>query len=87
MVLTVYRDTDARLVSGICLKDYEEAQILGAHISSYNATCSAFSFDKLFKELCRAGLLICDVDQVFSVGHSLIRRHPDAVQVRRLMQP
>ena len=41
-------------------------RLVDMRISSYNATRSAFSFDKLFKELCRAGLPICDVDQVFS---------------------
>ncbi|CAJ1344511.1 unnamed protein product [Effrenium voratum] len=49
-------------------------------IDSYDATRSAFSFGRLFKELCRTGLPVCDIDQTFSVGYSLLHRHADAQQ-------
>ncbi|CAJ1440987.1 unnamed protein product [Effrenium voratum] len=55
-------------------------------IDSYDATRSAFSFGRLFKELCRTGLPVCDIDQTFSVGYSLLHRHADAQQVRYLLQ-
>ncbi|CAJ1374260.1 unnamed protein product [Effrenium voratum] len=55
-------------------------------VDSYDATRSAFSFGRLFKELCRTGLPVCDIDQTFSVGYSLLHRHADAQQVRYLLQ-